>query len=258
MRSESAEAYFSPARPRVLAHRGLAVEAPENTLLAFAHALALGVDHVETDVHASSDGVAIVSHDPELDRVAGLAGRVSELTAAQLHGIDLGEGQGFATLAEALEAFPDARFNIDLKSMDGVAPAVDAVRQTRAHDRVLLTSFSERRRAAALRLLPDVATSASGPRFAAALLAARLGLVPLVRRALDGIHAVQIPLRAAGLETTAPPLLRAFHAAGVEVHVWTINDPAVMASLLDRGVDGIVTDRADLAMELVRERDPDR
>nr|WP_281364352.1 glycerophosphodiester phosphodiesterase family protein [Microcella alkalica] len=142
--------------------------------------------------------------------------------------------------------------------MDTVAPAVDAVRQTRAQDRVLLTSFSERRRAAALKLLPDVATSASGPRLAAALLAARLGVVPLVRRALDGIHAVQIPLRAAGLETTASPLLRAFHAAGVEVHVWTINDPAVMAALLDRGVDGIVTDRADLAMTLVRERDPDR
>lgn len=255
MRSEHAEAYFSPARPRVLAHRGLALEAPENTLLAFAHALALGVEHLETDVHASRDGIAMIAHDPVLDRVAGIPGRISERTAAELGGIALGSDQGFATLTEALEAFPDARFNIDLKSADAVAPAVDAVRQLRAEHRVLLTSFSERRRAAALRLLPEVATSASAPRFAAALVAARIGALPLVRAALSGVHAVQIPERALGGETTTPRLLRAFHAAGVEVHVWTINEPAVMRSLLDRGVDGIVTDRADLAVAEIESRE---
>lgn len=255
MRSEQAEAYFAPASPRVIAHRGLAIEAPENTLLAFAHALALGVDHLETDVHASRDGVSVIAHDPELDRVAGIAGRVADLTAAELSQVALGEDQGFATLAEALDAFPEARFNIDVKSMEAVAPTVDAVRQLRAEHRVLLTSFSERRRAAALRLLPDVATSASGPRFAAALVAARAGAAPLVRAALRGIHAVQIPERALGGETTTPRLLRAFREAGVEVHVWTINEPATMRVLLDRGVDGIVTDRSDLALELLRERD---
>ncbi len=255
MRSEQAEAYFSPARPRVLAHRGLAIEAPENTLLAFAHALALGVDHVETDVHASRDGIAMIAHDPDLDPVAGIPGRVSDLTAAELAGIPLGRDQGFATLADALEAFPEARFNIDLKCADAVAPTVDAVRQLRAEHRVLLTSFSERRRAAALRLLPEVATSASAPRFAAALVAARLGAVPLVRAALSGVHAVQIPERALGGETTTPRLLRAFHAAGVEVHVWTINEPDVMRALLGRGVDGIVTDRADLALEVIGSRE---
>lgn len=252
MRSEQAEAYFAPPRPRVLAHRGLAVEAPENTLLAFAHALALGVDHLETDVHASRDGIAMIAHDPDLDRVAGIPGRIDERTAAELASIALGGDQGFATLAEALDAFPEARFNIDLKSADAVAPTVDAVRQLRAEHRVLLTSFSERRRAAALRLLPEVATSASAPRFAAALVAARIGAVPLVRAALSGVHAVQIPERALGGETTTPRLLRAFHAAGVEVHVWTINEPATMRALLARGVDGIVTDRADLAVEVVR------
>lgn len=254
MRSEAAEAYFSPALPRVLAHRGLAVDAPENTLLAFAHALAIGVEHLETDVHASRDGVAVIAHDADLDRVAGIPGRVGELTAAELAQVPLGEGQGFPTLAEALEAFPEARFNIDLKSAEAVAPAVDAVRQLRAEHRVLLTSFSERRRAAALRLLPEVATSASAPRFAAALLAARLGAVPLVRVALAGVHAVQMPERALGGETTAPRVLRTFRAAGVEVHVWTVNDPATMHTLLDRGVDGIVTDRADLALEVLRSR----
>lgn len=251
---ERADGYFAPATPRVLAHRGFVLSAPENTLLAFEHALGLGADHIETDVHASRDGIAIIAHDPGLDRVAHRRGRVAQHTAAELARVDLGAGQGFASLADALAAFPTARFNIDLKSADAVGPTVDAIRQLRAEHRVLLTSFSERRRAAALRLLPEVATSASGPRFARALLAARVGATPAVRSALRGVHAVQIPERALGIETTAPPLLRAFHAAGVEVHVWTVNDPATMRSLLDRGVDGLVTDRADLALEIVNER----
>lgn len=245
--------YFSPARPRVLAHRGLATEAPENSLLAFAHAVAVGVAHIETDVHVSADGIAVIAHDPDLARVAGDPVRVDELTAAQLAAIDLGDGQHMPTLAEALEAFPEVRFNIDLKTAGAVAPAVDSVRQARAEERVLLTSFSERRRRAALRLLPGVATSASGLRFAAALLAASARFEPGVRGALRGLHAVQIPARAIGLDTIAPSRLRAYQRAGVEVHVWTVNEEPEMRRLLALGIDGLVTDRADVAMEVVRQ-----
>lgn len=246
--------YFAPPRPRVLAHRGLAVNAPENTLLAFAHALALGVDHLETDVHVSRDGVAMIAHDPDLDRVAGHEAKVHELHATELARIDLGAGQSMPTLAEALDAFPDARFNIDLKAAGAVAPTVDVIRAARAEQRVLLTSFSESRRRAALRLLPGVATSASGPRFVAALLSAVIGARPLLRSALDGLHAVQIPERALGLRTTTPSRIRAFQSAGVEVHVWTINETSDMERLLDAGVDGIVTDRADRAVEIIARR----
>lgn len=244
-------AYFEPAAPRVLAHRGLALEAPENTLLAFAHALGLGVTHIETDVHESADGVAMVAHDADLSRIAGRPERVGDLTVAELAALDLGEGQHVPTLAEALDAFPEARFNIDLKSGGAIEPTVDAIRAARAEDRVLLTSFSERRRRAALALLPGVATSASGPRFAAALLATVVRGGPFVRAALRGLHAVQIPTRAIGLNTVSPARIRAFHAAGVEVHVWTINEQAEMHRLLALGVDGIVTDRADRALDVV-------
>ena len=243
--------YFAAPTPRVLAHRGLATEAPENTLLAFAAAVGLGITHLETDVHVSADGVAVVAHDPDLARVGGADTRVDELTVRELAELDLGEGQHMPTLAETLDGFPDAFFNIDLKTMDAVAPAVDAISAAGAHDRVLLTSFSERRRRAALRLLPEVATSASGPRFAGALLASVVHGGPLVRAALRGLHAVQIPERALGLETVTPARIRAFHAAGVEVHVWTINDANTMRTLLERGVDGIVTDRADIGLEVV-------
>lgn len=246
--------YFTPGLPRVLAHRGLALDAPENTLLAFEHALAAGVDHVETDVHASRDGRAIIAHDEDLRRIGGLEARVDTLTAAELAALDLGAGQHVPTLAEALSAFPDARFNIDLKSAASIAPTVEAVRAARAENRVLLTSFSERRRREALRLLPGVATSASGPRFVAALAASIVRATPGVRRALRGVHAVQIPERALGVSTVSATRLRAFRAAGVEVHVWTVNEPDDMHRLLDAGVDGLVTDRADLALEVISDR----
>lgn len=243
--------YFAPARPRVLAHRGLSLEAPENTLLAFAHALAVGASHIETDVHASADGIAVIAHDPDLTRVAGNGLRVDAMTLAELATLDLGEGQHMPSLAEALEGFPEARFNIDVKSVGAITPTITAIRAARAESRVLLTSFSERRRRAAIAQLPGVATSASGPRFAAALAASVVRGAPAVRAALRGLHAVQIPTRALGLDTVTSSRIRAFHAAGVEVHVWTINDEQEMRRLLALGVDGLVTDRADLAMEVV-------
>jgi glycerophosphoryl diester phosphodiesterase len=238
----------------VLAHRGLATSAPENSMLAFMEAIALGISHVETDVHASSDGVAIVSHDDTLERVAGRPERVADLTAEALAAVPLGLGQTLPSLREALDAFPDTRFNIDIKSADAVIPTVQAVRDARARDRVLLTSFSERRRRAAVELLPGVATSASAPRFVAALLAAASGVRPLQRLALRGLDALQVPEKTLGLTVSTPRILDAFHRVGIEVHVWTVNEVADMRRLLDAGIDGLVTDRADLALEVIAGR----
>jgi glycerophosphoryl diester phosphodiesterase len=238
----------------VLAHRGLALEAPENTLLAFVAAIGIGATHVETDVHASSDGVAVISHDPELDRVAGVPGRVDALTMARLREVDLGEGQSFCSLAEALDAFPETRFNIDIKSADAVTPTVAAVLDAKAVDRVLVTSFSESRRRAAVRQLPGVATSASSLLFAAAFAAGRLHAAPLLRRVLRGIDAVQIPEQHAGVRIVTDRMIRLLHSAKVEVHVWTVNDAPAMHRLLDLGVDGIVTDRADIALGVLTTR----
>ena len=244
----------------MFAHRGLAavtdhsIGAPENTLLSFAAALGVGADYCETDVHASSDGIAIVSHDPSLARVASREGEVRDYTAAELARIDLGDGNGFPSLAEALDAFPETRFNIDLKSMDAVQPTVDAIAAANAVDRVLVTSFSERRRLAAVRQLPGVATSAGASRIAAMLATGRLALTPLLRRVLRDVDAVQVPMSYGRLQITTPPMIRRLHEAGVEVHVWTINDEPTMHTLLDLGVDGLITDRADLAMAVVAQR----
>lgn len=241
--------FFNPAPPRVLAHRGLATEAPENTLLAFAKALAEGVTHIETDVHATADGVAVIAHDETLERVAARKVRVDQLTMAELRRVDLGEGQGFCSLADALDAFPEARFNIDLKSAPSVQPTVDAIREHRATPRVLIASFSDRRRRRAVEQLPGVATSLSSNSTMRLVLATRARLGGAARRILSTVHAVQIPERHKGVRVLTLRLLQYAHEAGVEVHVWTINDPADMRRLLALGVDGLVTDRADLAVE---------
>jgi Glycerophosphoryl diester phosphodiesterase len=239
----------------VLAHRGLALEAPENTLLAFAKAIALGVTHVETDVHGSADGVSMISHDPDLSRLAGRQVRVEQLTSHELRRVALGEGQGFCSLAEALDAFPETRFNIDIKSASAIEPTVAAIRDAGATDRVLIGSFSPERRLAVVRQLPGVATSVSARGAVAAVSAARSpGGVRTLRRILRDVDAVQLPLSVLRMATITPRTVAAFHAAGVEVHVWTINDEPTMQRLLDLGVDGLVTDRADLALGVLRAR----
>jgi glycerophosphoryl diester phosphodiesterase len=223
-------------------------------MLAFAKAIAAGAEYIETDVHASLDGVAVVCHDPDLTRVAGRDIRVAQLTFSELRRIDLGEGQSFSSLSEVLDTFPETRFNIDMKAAAAVEPATKSIRDLRATSRVLVTSFSETRRQAAVDALPGVATSASASRFAMALLTGKLRARFGTARALRGLVAVQVPERALGLRVTTPRMIERLHDAGVEVHIWTVNSPARMLELLDLGVDGIVTDRADLALDVVRKR----
>ncbi len=251
-RPPQSSGYLSLDTPRVFAHRGLALEAPENTMLAFAHAVAAGAEYIETDVHSSHDGVSVIAHDPDLNRVAQRNVRVSQLSMPELRRIDLGDGQGFCSLAEALDAFPETRFNIDLKSAAAVGPTVATILDLGATDRVLVSSFNEGRRAAAIAQLPGVVSSASARGFVIALLAGKVGLSPAIRSALRGLVAVQVPERALGLRVTTRRMVERLHAAGVEVHVWTVNDPLRMRELLDIGVDGIVTDRVDLGLEVAR------
>ena len=248
--------FLSGPLPRIIAHRGLAIEAPENTLLAFLHALNAGATHLETDVHATADGVAVISHDPDLSRVAGRDARVEQLTMGELRRIRLPHDQTFCSLAEALDAFPEARFNVDIKDARSAEPAARAIRDARATDRVLIASFDEKRRRAAADALPGVASSASARGLVPAIAAAKLGLEAPARRALRGLVAVQMPERRGPLRLVTPRTVRLFHRAGVEVHVWTVNDPEAMGRLLDGGVDGIVTDRCDVLKSLVIARNP--
>ncbi len=253
MAERSSSDYFVAPYPRVFAHRGLAEEAPENSLLAFAKALASGATHVETDVHVSLDGIAVVSHDAQLGAL-GRDVRIDQLTMNELRRVDLGHGQAYPSLADALEAFPEARFNIDVKTDAAVVPTARAIRAARASRRVLVTSFKEARRRTLVSLLPDVVSSASSRLVAYSLAATSLGLTRSVERTLRGCLAVQIPERAASVHIVTPRYIEMMHRVGVEVHVWTVNAPADMNRLLELGVDGLITDRPDLARDVITRR----
>ena len=238
--------YFEGSTPRVFAHRGLHLNVPENTAGSFRAAIAMGATFIETDVVGSKDGFAIISHDTTLDRISTRTGLVSEHTAAELADIDLG-GEGFLTLVQALEQFPPTRFNIDVKDDTAIDGVVHAVNHAEAIDRVLITSFSTRRRRATVARLPRVASSASATEFLVIAAATRLGFTP----PLPLVHALQIPERANGITFVTEQMVERYHRAGLEIHVWTIDDEETMRRLLGIGVDGIVTDRADIALRVV-------
>ena len=246
--------YFDSPAPRIIAHRGLATAGVlENSLAAFEAALGAGAQYLETDAHATADGHAVLLHDPELRRIADLDLPVASLTLAELRAIGP-VGRQICTLVDALQTFPSARFNIDVKSAPAAAAVARAVGAAGASDRVLIASFRSARRTAALARLGDVATSASAPQVLLGVMGARLGLRALTRAALRHVDAVQIPERVAGIRATTPKMVKGLHNAGVEVHVWTVNDPEDMERLLRAGVDGIVSDRCDLLAEVIRGR----
>ncbi|MFT4213835.1 MAG: glycerophosphodiester phosphodiesterase family protein [Microbacterium sp.] len=245
--------------PRVLAHRGFvprdAAGVAENSLAAFAAAHAAGAEYVESDCHLTADGVVVLTHDADLTRVAGDPRTIAAVTHRELEQILAPRG-GLVTAADAFHTFPTLRFNLDVKAAAAAAPLGRIIA---AHaDRVLLTSFSDARRMAALEAARavggDPATSAGQAVIARLLtaLAARSGWA--VRRELRGVDALQLPQRHGPVRIVTPRLLDAAHNAGVEVHVWTVNDRDTMHQLLDAGVDGLVTDHTDLALQVVAER----
>jgi glycerophosphoryl diester phosphodiesterase len=228
--------YFSSPGPHVLAHQGLALGCKPNSLEAFAAAIEAGADYIETDAHGTRDGVAVLFHDDELDGM-----NISSLLKAELP-------EYIPTLSSALARFPDTKFNIDIKNSEASEPVATEIITHSAQSRVLLTSFSSSRRKNTINLAPGTASSPGVGEFGPALIAAICGQQWLVTRYLRGFDAVQIPSSVLGLNIVSKRLVKMYHAAGVKVHVWTINDPEHMVTLKNAGVDGIVTDRTDLAV----------
>jgi glycerophosphoryl diester phosphodiesterase len=251
--------------PIPFAHRGGAGEHPENTLPAFAAALAMGYRYVETDVHLTSDGVVMAFHDPVLDRVTDRAGPIAGLTAAEVEAADAGyafttdggrtfphRGRGVHVprLDALLGDWPQVRVNIDPKSDAVVEPLVEVLRRHDAFDRVCVGSFSDARIARVRRLSGDRVCTSMGPRATAiAWAACRSGRIPR-----QGADCMQIPPSTRGIPLATPALLRAAHRSRLKVHVWTIDDEAEMDRLLDVGVDGIMSDRIGLLRDVLRRR----
>ena len=244
--------YLDAPVPLASAHRGGAADGDENTAEAFARAVKLGYRYVETDVHATADGVPVVFHDASLERLTGTVGRVADLRWADLATLRVGGAGAVPRLDDVLAAWPDVRFNIDVKADAAAAPAVDVIHADSAADRVLLASFSDAR-LARLRALagPRVATSL-GRGEVTRLLVSAWTRTPL--RLPRSAVAAQVPARHGRVPIVDRRFVTRAHRLGLQVHVWTIDDPAEMARLLDLGVDGLMTDRPAVLREVLQAR----
>ncbi|MET3936395.1 glycerophosphoryl diester phosphodiesterase [Arthrobacter sp. OAP107] len=250
-------------RPVAMAHRGFSLAGLENTLAAFRAAVELGCSHLETDVHTTSDGELFLFHDRTLDRVTDGHGRIHDLTADEVRRVRIGGTEPVPTFDELVAAFPQARFNLDVKDWHSVPSVVAAIERHSVHDRVLIASFSDRRRRAVLKQLSRRTASSAGtmanalflvlgPLLSAPVLGAPARAA--LRRALRDVDALQVPVRYRAMPVVTAGFVRRAHRLGLYVHVWTINDPAEMHRLLDLGVDGIVSDRADLLKDILQAR----
>jgi glycerophosphoryl diester phosphodiesterase len=238
--------------PLAFAHRGGAAEGDENTAEAFGRAVALGYRYLETDVHATGDGVPVVFHDRNLMRLTGTPGTVAGMRWADLATLRVGGAGAVPRLDDMLAGWPDIRFNIDVKADAAAAPTVEVLRRAGATERVLLASFSDKRLATVRRLAgPRVATSL-GMRGVARLRVASLAGVPV--RLPAPVVAAQVPSRSGRLTVVDRRFLAYAHRLGLQVHVWTIDDPGEMGRLLDLGVDGIMTDRVEVLRDVYAAR----
>lgn len=246
--------YLTGPHPKAFAHRGWHLgdlAGMENSLSAFRRAFREGFRYLETDVHATSDGVVVVHHDDTLDRTTDGKGRVDAQPWAAVGLAKVGGREEITRLEHLLEELPDALFNIDVKSDSAVQPILGVLHRMKSLHRVCLASFSDRR-LARLRLMggPDLLTS-MGPRSAAALVAA--GRLPLFGRAVRG-RIAQVPASQGRLRIVDGRFVRAAHRLSLEVHVWTVDEEHRMRELLDLGVDGLVTDRPDVLRDVLRSR----
>lgn len=219
-------------------------------MAAFRRAYDEGFRYLETDVHATADGELVAFHDLSLGRVTDRQGQIAALAWSEVRRARIGGTEPIPLMADLLEQFPDARFNIDAKTDAAVGPLADLIRRTGAKDRVCLGSFSDRR-LASLRAVagPRVATS-MGPREVF-----RLSRAARLRRPFTSpAVAAQVPVAFSRAKIVTPAFLATAHRAGIEVHVWTIDDESEMRRLLDLGVDGLMSDRPDRLRRVLSER----
>lgn len=252
--------YLSREHPVRLAHRGSRVLWPENTHHAFDGAVDLGYLYIETDIRVTSDGVVVIFHDETLERTTNGVGKVSDWTWDALSALDAaynfspdgesfplrGTGIGISRLDDTLAAYPDVNFNIDLKAKGSEWLVAEVVVRMKRHDTVLIGGFVDARIARFRRITKGAVATSAGPTAAMAMYtASRVGRS--VSRKAD---AYQLPSSMRGVSLDGK-LVDAVHAAGAQIHVWTVNEEDEMERFLALGVDGIVTDRPDILNDVL-------
>ncbi len=260
----SMAAVLSLDRLTTIAHRGGSGLRPENTLAAFDHAVALGVDAIECDVHLSRDGEAVVIHDPLLDRTTDATGRVRDLTADELAKVDAGfrftsnggfpyrgAGCGVPMLRDLLDRYPGVPIVIEVKGDDPIVAArtLAVVDEHDAAGRVIIGGFSHDVLTSVRAARPDLPTSASKLEARRALTRSYLWLPP--RR--PAFQLFQMPFRLRGRQMFSRSFVRAARRGGIPVQAWVVDQPDDMRRLIGWGVTGIITDRPDVALGVTRQ-----
>ena len=246
--------FLAGPTPIAFAHQGGASEFPENTLPAVDNAYRLGYRYMETDVHASRDGVLFAFHDADLQRTCGRPGLIRDLSADEVSAMRVAGREPIPRLDELLTTWPDAKFNIDCKSDHALPYLLERLRRGDMFERVCIGSFSDARLDAVRDEFGERICTSMGPRDVAKV---RLGTwvrrTPTFRG--DAVPlAAQVPVRQGPLPIVTRSFVDGAHAAGLQVHVWTIDDPTEMHRLLDLGVDGIMTDKVTLLHKVMVER----
>jgi glycerophosphoryl diester phosphodiesterase len=248
--------FLDHPRPIGFAHRGGAAHAPENSWAAFEHAIKLGYAYLETDARATSDGRLVAFHDRTVDRVTEGSGPISALSYDTVAALRVAGCEPIPLIEDLLDAWPDARFNIDLKDEQGISLLPEVLRRTGAWDRVCVTSFSGSRLRTARGLLDRPVCMTTSPAAVAAV-RCTIGTTPrgpqirllASRLSRAGVRCAQVPGKVA-----TGAFVRRAHAVGLDVHVWTVNDRAEMARFLDLGADGIMTDEIEILRDVLIER----
>jgi glycerophosphoryl diester phosphodiesterase len=243
--------YLDHPGPIAFAHRGGAAEGLENTMAQFRRAVETGYRYIETDVHATKDGRLVAFHDATLDRVTDGAGRIADLPWSQVRDARVAGTEPVPLFDDLLDVFPDVRWNVDVKAEAALHPFLNLIARANAWDRICLGSFSEARVVRAQRLAgPKLATS-YGTRGVLNLRLRSWGVPAALRRSAV---AAQVPEVQSGIQVVDRRFVRFAHAHGLQVHVWTVNEPERMHRLLDLGVDGIMTDHIDTLRKVMEER----
>jgi glycerophosphoryl diester phosphodiesterase len=236
-------------KPLVIAHRGGGDEHPENSIVAFRAAYQAGFRYIETDAHATSDGVAVLSHDPMLDRTTDGSGLISAHTWKEITQVHDESGNCLMRVDDVLAEFPDVVFNIDAKEDNVAMPLVDAIRRTHAQTHVCVASFSEKRLDRIRYAMPTLTTSLGVTATARMVIATHVAnplrgqLLRAVPGPADGAQAVQVPLVSRHIPVLTQKFVQIAHAHQLAVHAWTINDLDQADLLVSWGVDGIITDQ---------------
>jgi glycerophosphoryl diester phosphodiesterase len=262
---------FEVDHPLIIAHRGGANLAPENTILALRTAIDLGIDVIETDLQLTKDNQFVLFHDDDLSRMAGRAEKIRDLPLDELKQIDItfnlspdngvtfpyrGQGHWILSLSEAFEEFSDTVFNLDIKNKeDREAPELLAslISDYDRANSVIIASFHDRQLERFRALMPKVVTAACPGEVSRFVFGVKTHSLRLTTRN-PKYRVFQVPINYGRINVVNSKFVKAAHEKGIAVHVWTINDRTLMNELIEMGIDGIITDEPVMFRDLLREK----